>query len=720
MSQLRSWAEGQGLELAAECHLIKLQQAGQLIAADKSTPDQVANLSSVCCNLNSLQISRLLSMSQDCPPDLVSAMVKAAETAVDTVVEADGEEVVLEEEDLTASLLLPRDNYSCDLVRGVPTGLLELLQPLIRSGVCVSSVQEQSVGCWNIYMDSYQETKLRSGGSHGHYGDVRQTTLTRRSNKQRLSSAGSGDTRPESSGQHDDLRQVTANHYYNDAGDRGSNGQLSHPEIKTVQLVKEGGLGLSIVAARGGRMSQLGIFVKAVVVGGAASRDGRIQSGDQLLAVDGVSLVGISQEHAAEVMRGTGHTVNLTIAPLSAQLHGLGHLLSQPSPRAPPAAHDHHDHYAPPAHHASTPALDTGGNDNYQNQEWLSTQNIPNLASSSRQFPSQDSDMFPARLQQPISSSTLELSANRRQPLDPSSAHRRLPLLSQNQELHYQNLETVRQEHQSRSPRPLSLHFPTIPEQVAQPISSSQLNLNPTNRSESVTINRNPSLVRKEPLMSSNFARINSGRFRPIHPAPSNEIMEARKEPSNRVSVVRKGPIRKDGSIVLSPKMSSPALSSTSNNSDKENMDNSNNLRNEMFDRREVEDDNVFIVKDVENVNIEVSKVNQVSSTLPRIVKKVSFTGNNTIHDVTKDDEDETNASMDNVDTPDEFIDEAASIMNLNRLDINQKSSVVGTQEVYNDPRNRMLRMHQLDLNVKSEDGSSLSFKEKLKLFTSK
>ena len=220
--------------------------------------------------------------------------------------------------------------------------------------------------------------------------------------------------------------------------------------------------------------------------------------------------------------------------------------------------------------------------------------------------------------------------------------------------------------------------------------------------------------------MSSNFARINSGRFRPIHPAPSNEIMETRKEPSNRVSVVRKGPIRKDGSIVLSPKMSSPALSSTSNNSDKENMDNSNNLRNEMFDRREVEDDNVFIVKDVENVNIEVSKVNQVSSTLPRIVKKVSFTGNNTIHDVTKDDEDETNASMDNVDTPDEFIDEAASIMNLNRLDINQKSSVVGTQEVYNDPRNRMLRMHQLDLNVKSEDGSSLSFKEKLKLFTSK
>ena len=41
LGQLQSWAEGQGLELAAECHLLKLQQAGQLISADKSTPDQV-------------------------------------------------------------------------------------------------------------------------------------------------------------------------------------------------------------------------------------------------------------------------------------------------------------------------------------------------------------------------------------------------------------------------------------------------------------------------------------------------------------------------------------------------------------------------------------------------------------------------------------------------------------------------------------------------------
>ena len=87
LSLLQQWAEAQGLELAAECHLLRLSQAAQLIRADKSTADQVsevimlmclystlytlspqvAHLSSVCCNLNSLQISRLLSLCQDCP-----------------------------------------------------------------------------------------------------------------------------------------------------------------------------------------------------------------------------------------------------------------------------------------------------------------------------------------------------------------------------------------------------------------------------------------------------------------------------------------------------------------------------------------------------------------------------------------------------------------------------------------------------------------------------
>ena len=65
-------------------------------------------------------------------------------------------------------------------------------------------------------------------------------------------------------------------------------------------------MGLSIVAAKGVGKDKLGIYVKAVVDNGAAFHDGRLQPGDQLLTVDGTSLVGITQDKAAEIMMHTG------------------------------------------------------------------------------------------------------------------------------------------------------------------------------------------------------------------------------------------------------------------------------------------------------------------------------------------------------------------------------------------------------------------------------
>lgn len=55
-------------------------------------------------------------------------------------------------------------------------------------------------------------------------------------------------------------------------------------------------MGLSIVAAKGAGQERLGIYIKSVVPGGAADADGRLQAGDQLLRVDGQSLIGITQE----------------------------------------------------------------------------------------------------------------------------------------------------------------------------------------------------------------------------------------------------------------------------------------------------------------------------------------------------------------------------------------------------------------------------------------
>ena len=110
-------------------------------------------------------------------------------------------------------------------------------------------------------------------------------------------------------------------------------GTTNEPEVQNIQLVKSNsGMGLSIVAAKGVGKDRLGIYIKAVVEGGAAFHDGRLAAGDQLLRVDGQSLVGITQERAAEIMMHTGQVVELEVAKQGAIYHGLATLLSQPSP----------------------------------------------------------------------------------------------------------------------------------------------------------------------------------------------------------------------------------------------------------------------------------------------------------------------------------------------------------------------------------------------------
>lgn len=76
----------------------------------------------------------------------------------------------------------------------------------------------------------------------------------------------------------------------------------------------------------------MGIYIKSVVPGGAADADGRLQAGDQLMKVDGQSLVGITQERAADYLVRTGPVVILEVAKQGAIYDGLAMLLQQPSP----------------------------------------------------------------------------------------------------------------------------------------------------------------------------------------------------------------------------------------------------------------------------------------------------------------------------------------------------------------------------------------------------
>ncbi|RZF35618.1 hypothetical protein LSTR_LSTR005146 [Laodelphax striatellus] len=289
LAQIEAWAERQGLELAADCHLARLMQAAHLLQAPKYTADDLATLSSTCFKLNSLQLRALLQKYQPSPdePRLPHEMIEnvVAENLADELARSDGREVRLEEDpELALPFLLPEDGYSCEVVRGVPQGLVEFIAPLQHAGLCRLTAQPTSNGLWTVYMGPTNANMVRSPSA--------------------MSNRSGSCPVPQ-----------------------------QEPEIQVIKLHKSNnGMGLSIVAAKGAGQDRLGIYIKSVVKGGAADADGRLQAGDQLLKVDGQSLVGITQEKAAEYLVRTGPVVSLEVAKQGAIFHGLATLLSQPSP----------------------------------------------------------------------------------------------------------------------------------------------------------------------------------------------------------------------------------------------------------------------------------------------------------------------------------------------------------------------------------------------------
>ncbi|KAI4465248.1 afadin [Holotrichia oblita] len=277
LRNLQAWAESQGLELAAECHLAKIVQCAHLLQAPKYTADDLAKLSAACFKLNSLQLRALLTQykgdigEQVAPPPLLEHAARAAEGVADELARAEGREVKLHEDSAPPlQLLLPDDGFSCDVVQGVPPGLADFLHPLQASGLCRLAAQPTSSGHWTVYMSAPRPPSALS---------------------------------------------------------------TTQPEVQVIRLHKTGGgMGLSIVAAKGAGQERLGIYIKSVVPGGAADRDGRLAAGDQLLSVDGQSLLGITQEKAAEFLVRTGSVVTLEVAKGGAVYHGLATLLQQPSP----------------------------------------------------------------------------------------------------------------------------------------------------------------------------------------------------------------------------------------------------------------------------------------------------------------------------------------------------------------------------------------------------
>merc|ERR1712013_711386 len=89
--------------------------------------------------------------------------------------------------------------------------------------------------------------------------------------------------------------------------------------LETLQVDLERGsegLGLAIMGLGAGAelgLEKLGIFVKSVTPGGVAAKDGRVKEGDQIIEVNGQSLVGVTQTHAATVLRSALGTVSFLL-----------------------------------------------------------------------------------------------------------------------------------------------------------------------------------------------------------------------------------------------------------------------------------------------------------------------------------------------------------------------------------------------------------------------
>ncbi|KAE8746978.1 hypothetical protein FOCC_FOCC006233, partial [Frankliniella occidentalis] len=231
LAQLEVWAERQGLELAADCHLARIIQAAHLLQAPKYTADDLATISSTCFKLNSLQLRALLTKYQPAPDEprlsaeLVENVVRVAENVADELARTDGREVQLTEEPLLQlPFLLPEDGYSCDVVRGVPQGLADFLAPLSHAGLCRMTVQPTSSGMWTVYqMQDNNHPGARSPSAMSNRSSGFQPAMTQQ------------------------------------------------PEYQVIKLHKSNnGMGLSIVAAKGAGQDRLGIYIKSVVKGGAA------------------------------------------------------------------------------------------------------------------------------------------------------------------------------------------------------------------------------------------------------------------------------------------------------------------------------------------------------------------------------------------------------------------------------------------------------------------
>ena len=130
-----------GETISDNFYVLVVCQAAVLLESEKATTDVVADLSSSCFKLNSLQLRALLQNYKPArdelqiSPELLERAVLVAQNTADAIARREGSEVkLLEDLDLQLPFLLPEDGYSCDFVTGCNAELVAFLEPLRQAG----------------------------------------------------------------------------------------------------------------------------------------------------------------------------------------------------------------------------------------------------------------------------------------------------------------------------------------------------------------------------------------------------------------------------------------------------------------------------------------------------------------------------------------------------------------------------------------------------------
>jgi C-terminal processing protease CtpA/Prc len=84
--------------------------------------------------------------------------------------------------------------------------------------------------------------------------------------------------------------------------------------VKYITLERgNNGLGFSIIGGHGSPYGDLPIYVKTVFPQSSAAVNGGLKSGDQIVAVNGISLAGMSHAEAADILKRAEGRVELIV-----------------------------------------------------------------------------------------------------------------------------------------------------------------------------------------------------------------------------------------------------------------------------------------------------------------------------------------------------------------------------------------------------------------------